>query len=63
MCKNHKRGVVKCAGKEGRGKGGSLVTKLPIVIFKESGFPLGTSLCFMHFHPSSLYYLCGAVRE
>lgn len=51
MCKNHKRGVVKCAGKEGRGKGGSLVTKLPIVIFKESGFPLGTSLCFMHFHP------------
>lgn len=25
MCKNHKRGVVKCAGKEGRGKGGSLV--------------------------------------
>lgn len=24
MCKNHKRGVVKCAGKEGRGKGGSL---------------------------------------
>lgn len=24
MWKNHKQGVVKCAGKEGRGKGGSL---------------------------------------
>lgn len=97
MWKNHKRGVVKCAGKEGRGKGGSLVcaqrqagdlqhgyagltlvsfwcwgsnqglthtkTELSVVLFKESGFPLGTSLCFIHFRQSSLYYFYDAVRE